>query len=226
MKPDLEVQTGKPPVGPAMSNITSVSRLRSTERKRTWTAAASAGGCCLCSTWRPPHCWNEGNGSSSSVATSLTVPGCGHASRCAITDLRCGDDLISGSPDEQDWSLVSGGREEMRFILPSSIGFHAYLLTASAACGRFHHLQLNSLQKLLHVVEIHVLSHRVLHQRPWKTAAAVQWLSESCRTRLEISVGLTPAVRHDLESQRQQVIKGRVQHHCLDLWVWHHCPRG
>lgn len=25
-------------------------------------------------------------------------------------DLRCGDDLISGSPDQQDWSLVSAQR--------------------------------------------------------------------------------------------------------------------
>lgn len=32
-------------------------------------------------------------------------------------DLRCGDDLISGSPDQQDWSLISGGREGVVLII-------------------------------------------------------------------------------------------------------------
>lgn len=93
------------------SNIMSISRLRSIEMWLTWIAATSAGGCCLCWTWRPPHSCKAANGSSSSVATLLPVPGCGDISRCAINDLRCRDDLISGSPDEQDWSLVSAGNE-------------------------------------------------------------------------------------------------------------------
>lgn len=33
------------------------------------------------------------------------------------TDLRCGDDLISGSPDQQDWSLISGGTERVVLII-------------------------------------------------------------------------------------------------------------
>lgn len=32
-------------------------------------------------------------------------------------DSRCGDDLISGPPDEQDWSLISGGREGVVLII-------------------------------------------------------------------------------------------------------------
>lgn len=39
-------------------------------------------------------------------------------------------------------------------------------------------------------------------------------------------LGLTPAVWHDLEGQRKEVIEGGVQHYRLDLWVWHHCPTG
>lgn len=40
------------------------------------------------------------------------------------------------------------------------------------------------------------------------------------------AAGLTPTVGHDLQCQRQQVIKGGIQHHGLDLWVGHHCPAG
>lgn len=32
-------------------------------------------------------------------------------------DSRCGNDLISGSPDQQDWSLISGGREGVVLII-------------------------------------------------------------------------------------------------------------
>lgn len=32
-------------------------------------------------------------------------------------DVRCGDDLILGSPDQQDWSLISGGREGIVLII-------------------------------------------------------------------------------------------------------------
>lgn len=32
-------------------------------------------------------------------------------------DSRRGDDLISGPPDEQDWSLISGGREGVVLII-------------------------------------------------------------------------------------------------------------
>lgn len=134
---------------------------------------------------------------------------------CLSGDSRGGDDLISGSPDEQDWSLVSGGKTGNELHHP---GFCTNPINAGAVdFGR--HLQRNSLQELVHVVEVHVLAHRVLHQRPCKTTATAQQPKESCVTAPRIAVGLTPAVRHDLESQRQKVIKGRVQHHCFDLWV-------
>lgn len=37
---------------------------------------------------------------------------------------------------------------------------------------------------------------------------------------------LTPAVRHDLQSQGHQVIEGGIQDNSTDVWVGHGCPRG
>lgn len=43
--------------------------------------------------------------------------------RRATEDSRGRDDLVSGPPDEQDWSLVSGGREERSAVISGSLGF-------------------------------------------------------------------------------------------------------
>lgn len=202
----------------------STSRLRSIEMRLTWIAAASAGGCCLCSTWRPPHSWKAVNGSSGSVATSLAVPGRADNSRCATKGLRCRDDLISGSPDEQDWSLVSGGREEMRLIITSSTGFHTHSIKVRPGDVPSPPAKLTSAAgpRCWGSCTVAPCTAPVALKDNGGSSAA----KESCSTELATSVGLTPAVRHDLEGQRQEVIKGRIQHHCFDVWVRHHCPRG
>lgn len=88
---------------------------------------------------------------------------------------------------------------------------------------------INSLEKLLRVVEVHVLSDCVLHQRSWEREQRQSF--NSCHTiKRDIinlhAAGLTPTVRHDLQGQRQQVIERGIQHHWLDLGVWHHSPAG
>lgn len=126
-KPDLEVQTGKPPVGPAMSNglIVKYNKHISSHKRPNETDLN-------CSSFSRRLLPLLDMTSSALLKCRKWVNWlCGHRSRCDIQDLRCRDDLISGSPDEQDWSLVSGGRQQMRFLIisSSSMGFHTNLIT-------------------------------------------------------------------------------------------------
>lgn len=86
----------------------------------------------------------------------------------------------------------------------------------------------DSLEKLLNVVEVHVLPDCVLHQRSWGARAkAFQAMHTIKRDVINLNpAGLTPTVGHDLQGQRQQVIEGGIQHDWLDLWVRHRCPAG
>ena len=96
----------------------------------TWTAAASAGGCCLGWTWCPPHSWKAACGSSSSKGHDTGRSG------LQIKDLRCGDDLIPGSPNEQDRPLVSAGRGGTRPISTDSAPIPSTCELTSAAGPR------------------------------------------------------------------------------------------
>lgn len=60
----------------SLSNIMSISCLKSTEMRLTWIVAALTGGYCLCWTWHPVDPWNAVNRSSRSVHTSLGIPIC------------------------------------------------------------------------------------------------------------------------------------------------------
>lgn len=100
-----------------------------------------------------------------------------------------------------------------------------YIFTLSSLLTPFH-----SLEKLLSVIQVHVLSHCVLYQWFWtkrnknKDARLIEIkCSDEQKPR---SSALTPTFRHNFEGQRQEVIKGGVQHYGLDLWVGHCCPRS
>lgn len=88
-------------------------------------------------------------------------------------DSRCCDDFISGSPDQQDWSLISAGREGAVLIISHITGSYAnnkkskfhrqtLMFLVSVTINRLSH----SLEKLVSVVEVHVLPDCVLYQRP------------------------------------------------------------